>query len=282
MMMKALFATMIAAIFVSVFASGIDGQTKTRKSTVKRPVAKAAVPVETKREEPVPETVSAPPKRNERPSGSTNNPGVAVSKRSTWTEPTAFSYEFSQPNFTLALIRVDHDENGKGKISFTRKDYDEAISDPVSLSKATIDRLNTFFDELNFLDSNEDYQYEKDYSHLGNIKITRRKDGRQRTAAFNWTENKSARKLADEYRKITNEYVWIFDIKLARENQPLETPQIMSRLEGLIKRNEISDPPHLIPFLTELNNDERLPLMARNNASRLIAQILKQVEKAAK
>lgn len=280
--MRASFSTIAVVFLVLGFSSGIDGQTKTRKSTVKRPVAKAEIPVETKQEESIPETVSAPPKRNERPGSSTSNPDVAVSKKPNQAEPIAFSYEFSQPNFTLALIRVDHDENGKGNISFTRKDYDEAISDPVSLSKATIDRLNTFFEELNFLDSNENYQYEKDYSHLGNIKITRRKDGRQRTAAFNWTENKSARKLADEYRKITNEYVWVFDIKLARENQTLETPKIMSRLEGLIKRNEISDPPHLIPFLTELNNDERLPLMARNNASRLIAQILKQVEKAAK
>ena len=70
-------------------------------------------------------------------------------------------------------------------------------------------------------------------------------------------------------------YIWMFDINTARENQPLETPKLFSTLEGYLRRNEISDPPQMLPFLRELINDERMPLMARNHAARLIKQIEK-------
>jgi hypothetical protein len=61
----------------------------------------------------------------------------------------------------------------------------------------------------------------------------------------------------------------------ARANQPLLTPGLMDLVDSYIKRKEISDPPHLLPFLTQLSSDERLPLIARNHAARLAKQIEK-------
>ncbi|MDM7923571.1 MAG: hypothetical protein QUS14_14830 [Pyrinomonadaceae bacterium] len=186
-----------------------------------------------------------------------------------------FVYEFDRPGFNIELIKIQHDERGKGTISFTHKDHNEAVTDPVALSNTTLATLSQSFDSLNFLDSTENYQSEKDYSHLGNVKITLSKGGRTRTAAYNWTENKDAKLIADEYRKIANQYIWMFDINTARENQPLETPKLFSTLEGYLRRNEISDPSQMLPFLRELTIDERMPLMARNHAARLIKQIQK-------
>jgi hypothetical protein len=65
---------------------------------------------------------------------------------------------------------------------------------------------------------------------------------------------------------------------LARENQPLHTPGLMETMDRYITRGEISDPPHLLPLLTQYSTDERLPLMARNRA----AKIIKLISKAAK
>ena len=65
----------------------------------------------------------------------------------------------------------------------------------------------------------------------------------------------------------------MFDITLARENQPLEAPKLLDSLDSLIKRNEISDAEQMIPFLKELSNDERIPLIARNHAMRLVKKI---------
>ena len=103
-----------------------------------------------------------------------------------------------------------------------------------------------------------------------------------RTAKFNWTDNKDAKVLADEYRKIGNQFLWIFEINIARENQPLETPRMMDAIDALIKRNEVSDASQLIPFFKELTDDERIPLISRNHATRLIQQIEKQMAKMKK
>jgi hypothetical protein len=110
---------------------------------------------------------------------------------------------------------------------------------------------------------------------MGNISITVRKGGRERTAKYNWTSNKYAKELMDEYSRIANEYTWLFEFNVARENQPLRTPSMMDGLDSYLRRNEISHPPHLLPFLTEITSDEKLPLIARNHADKLIKQIEK-------
>lgn len=65
---------------------------------------------------------------------------------------------------------------------------------------------------------------------------------------------------------------------VTRENQPLEAPRMIDALDSYLRRGEISDPPHLLPFIKEISEDERLPLIARNHAARL----LKQIEKTKK
>ena len=110
---------------------------------------------------------------------------------------------------------------------------------------------------------------------MGNIAITVKKEGKSRTAKYNWTVNKDAKQLMDTYRGIGQEYVWRFNINLAMEMQPLQTPGLMDEITMFVNRNEIPDPPHLIPILTKLSNDERMPLMARNRAAKLIKEIEK-------
>ncbi|HEX8637992.1 MAG TPA: hypothetical protein VF692_08020, partial [Pyrinomonadaceae bacterium] len=224
-------------------------------------------------------------KKNERPAPQTNSsengsqtaksnsaPGKSVA------QPVYF-YEFSQPAFLISQLRLELDENGKGQISFVKKNYDELITDPVQLSAAALARIKSAFEELKFLDSNESYQHEKDYSHLGNVKIKVKKDGRERETAFNYTSNLKARQLADEFRKIGQQFIWIFDINLARENQPLESPRLFDALDSMIRRNEVSDAAQMIPFLKELSDDERIPLISRNHAAKLIKQIEKTTAK---
>ena len=236
-----------------------------------------------------------PTKKNERPTNAnstkenTTEPKKTIENvkansptNSTNINNPAYFYEFTQPNFLISKIFIEHDEQGKGKITFVKKDSDEEISDPLQLSLAALEKIKSAYQTLNFLDSNESYQYEKDYSHLGNMKFTVKRDGRERTAGFNWTVNKDARILADEYRKIGQQYVWIFEINLARVNQPLNAPRLMDSLDSLLRRNEISDAAQMIPFLKELSNDERIPLIARNHATRLIKGIEKNNEKAEK
>ena len=110
---------------------------------------------------------------------------------------------------------------------------------------------------------------------MGNVTITLKRDGRQRRVKYNWSDNKNAKALSDEYRRISNEYIWRFEITSARENQPLLAPQLMQQMDDYLRRGEISDPRQLLPFLRELSNDERIPLIARDNAGKLADQIQK-------
>ena len=222
-----------------------------------------------------PETTVPPAgKRNERPNDASKKT-AADSSSAVNAAPQTHFYEFTRPGFSYGKIVIEHDNAGKGKISFLKDGYDEMLTDPVMLSQTTLTKIAEALTELNFLDSTEDYQYIKDYSHLGNVTFTLKQDDRSRTVKYNWTENKGARMLMDEYRRISNEYTWRFEILLARQNMPLQTPGLMDAIDAYIRRNEVSDPAHLLPFLLELSNDERLPLIARNHAIKLMKGIEK-------
>ncbi len=267
--------TLTFALFILTFS--IAAQTKTRKTppkTVAKPIkAETQKQIETKTDEVLP----AAAKKNSRPAnGNTDGANNSENQKSASVQQTAFTYEFSQPQFVISSIRIEHDESGKGRISFRKKDFDEEITDPIQLTNATLEKLKTHFEALNFLDSTEIYQYENDYSHLGKMKIAMQTGGRGRIAEFNWTTNKNAKAIADEYRKISNQYIWMFDITVARQNQPLDAPRLMKSFDSYLKRNEISDPSQMIPFLKDLSDDERIPLIARNNAARIIKEIEKK------
>ncbi|NNE99029.1 MAG: hypothetical protein HKN25_08425 [Pyrinomonadaceae bacterium] len=211
-------------------------------------------------------------KKNARP-GDTDKPKKETPPIESKKKPPVYFYEFEKPEFLIARIRIEHDENGLGKIAFQKKDFENDIVEPLNLSSATIKKLKTNWGELNFLDSEEDYQSKREYPHLGTMRISMKKEKRARTAEFNWTDNPAARALVDEYRKIANKFVWMFDINTARQNQPLESPKIMRRLDTFLSRNAISDPEQMLPFLKELSDDERIPLISRNHASRIAKKI---------
>ena len=265
--------TRTALTLIIVLLTVAVGTAQTKRRT--RPDVKPAVATPS----PLPDTpepvVSKPnPKKNERPS---NGSAAPVDTKQTKSDPTYF-YEFTQPDFDISKIVIEHDDAGNGTITFTKKMFGDPVTDPLHVSPAALERINAAFAALNFLDSNESYQYEKDYSHLGVMTFRLKRDAKQRNTTFNFTINKDAKALADEYRKLSNQFVWIFEITVARENQPLNAPRLLDSLDSLIRRKEISDPEQMLPLLKDLKNDERIPLIARNHADRLS----KQIEKSGK
>lgn len=186
-----------------------------------------------------------------------------------------FSYEFTQPEFYVRHIVIEHDANGRGVIKFERLHDEMIYEEPVELSPAAALRISSLWQALRFLDSEESYQSERQYAHLGTMRLKMERDSRQRTAEFNWTNNKDAFALANEYRRVADQAILIFDISIARENQPLNAPKLMEEFELQMKRNGLSDPRQLVPLLRDISTDEHLPLIARNHALRLIQKIEK-------
>ena len=211
-------------------------------------------------------------KHNARPQQSA---AAAVSSSATKTDPVKYSYEFSQPKFYIKHIVLEHDVNGRGTITFERVNEDVPVTEPIQLSADALARINAAWQALQFLDSNEDYQSDKQFPHLGTMRIRMERGDRKRVAEFNWTNNRDASKLVDEYRKAADQAIWVFDIAIARENQPLNAPKLMEAMESMLKRNAVSDPRQLLKLLQDISTDEHVPLIARNHALRLIKQIQK-------
>lgn len=288
-----------AVLGFGTFASAQSKTRKAKKTTVRKTTAAKTTPVKNSAS-PVPGGAAEETavKKNERPPADKNIPADGAGSPDTGDKiapqkkPNArpgetpraaapvYFYTFSQPEFLVSKILIEHDEAGAGKISFQKRDFGEFITDPIQLSPAALERVKIAFAALDFLNSKETYQSpERSYAHLGTMTVAEKKDGRARTAEFNWTENKDAKTLADEYRRVGQQFVWIFDMSVARQNQQLETPSLMDALDSMIKRNEISDAAQMIPLLTELSTDERLPLIARNHATRIVKEIEKKAEK---
>lgn len=213
-------------------------------------------------------------------SGAKHNPrpqstASAIANVEPSTDAVKYSYEFSQPKFVVKHVVLEHDANGRGTVTFERLNEDTPIVEPLELSPAALERIKTSWQALQFLESETDYQSSKQFPHLGTMKIGVQRGDRKRVAEFNWTTNEAASALVNEYRKAADQAILIFDISIARENQPLNAPKLMEAMESLLKRNALSEPRQLLKLLEELSTDEHIPLIARNHALRLIKKIQK-------
>jgi hypothetical protein len=211
-------------------------------------------------------------KKNERPVAETQKVETPIAGAP------SYAYRFERPGFLISMMHLEHDAAGKGKITFLRDGNDEEITEKVTLPVAVLEKIDSIYAKLKFLDSTEVYQYEHDRSNMGNHTFTLKRNGLGRTVKFNWTTNEDAKALMDVYRGIGYEIVWKFEVELARDSQPLRTPSLMAEMESYLRRNEIPDPPSMLPYLRKIEGDERFPLMARNRAAKLI----KEIEKAKK
>lgn len=191
------------------------------------------------------------------------------------TDATRYSYEFTQPAFYIRHILIEHNAAGEGQITFERLGESTPIIEPVKLSASALDRILGLWGQLGFLDSHENYQSAKQFPHLGTMRFHMENGEHQRTAEFNWTNNKEAAALNKEYHRVADQATFIFDMSLARENQPLNAPKLMELLESLLNSGGLSDPGQLVPLLHDLTTDEHIPLIARNHAARLLKRIEK-------
>ena len=202
--------------------------------------------------------------------------GVFSASGPTKTDAVKYTYEFSQPKFYIKHIVLEHDANGRGTVTFERLNEDTPIVEPIELSTDALARINSSWQALQFLETETNYQSDKQFPHLGTMRIGMQRGDRKRIAEFNWTNNSDALKLINEYRKAADQAILVFDIALARENQPLNAPKLMELMESLLKRDGLSDPRQLLNLLQDLSTDEHVPLIARNHALRLIKKIEKK------
>lgn len=251
------------------------GQTKRatkRPRTKKTPVNSNASPAPTPAVAPTP-AEPEPIKKNERHDASVET--VQPAKGAVDAEAPHYTYEFTQPASYNTRILIEHDGAGRGTIKFERRTYADPVTDPIQLSPAAWTKIKGLWENLHFLESVAVYQSERQYPHMGTMRLKLQQGARVRTAEFNWTDDKNAAELVAEYRKVGEQAMLIFDIIFARDSEPLSAPDLMRRTEDMLKKNQLSDPSQMVPMLQDLSVDERIPLIARNHAARILKQIKK-------
>lgn len=189
-----------------------------------------------------------------------------------------YVYEFKQPDFFVYFVHIEHDDKGRGRIRFERRTDTEQIVEPFEFSATALARVQAHWNALGFLDSQANYQGERNYPSMGQTKLTMKRGGRERTAEFNYSQDKDAQGLANEYRKASEQAILIFELEVARESQPLETPKLINKLDTLLDRDYLSDSKQLVPLIRELTEDERVPLVGRNHATRILKKLEKQAQ----
>lgn len=186
-----------------------------------------------------------------------------------------YRYTFINERFTTPFQEVEVDESGKGIFRYHRKGSEE-IALNINLSQSLISRIQTLFDMLNFLNSNEEYQHKKDFSHLGTMTISRSHNGVERNVKFNYTSNEYLNSLTELFRNIATQETRIFELETVRSTDPISTPAQLRLLESELRSKNFADPQKIIPLLQEIRLDEGVPLIARNHADRLIKMINKE------
>jgi hypothetical protein len=235
-------------------------------------------------EQSQPKKVSVRPEDEKRPNDSPAQKTGGASSPDAANRPkedpnaTHYVYEFRQPDFFVYFIHIEHDGHGRGLIRFERRSDTEQITDPIEFSPTALARIQARFSALNFLDSAVNYQGERTYPSQGQTRLTLRHDGRERTAEFNYSQNPDAQGLAEEYRRAAEQALFVFQAKVALESQPLEIPKLLNGLESLLERNYLSDRQQLLPLIRELSEDERVPLVGRNQAARILKKLEKQAQ----
>ena len=184
-----------------------------------------------------------------------------------------YVYEFKQPDFYVYFIHIEHDDTGRGLMRFERRSDTEQITEPFEFSPAALARVRAHWEALQFLEAQANYQAERSYPSMGQTRLTVRRGGQERTTEFNYSRNEDAQGLAEEYRRASEQALFVFDVGVAVESQPLETPKLLNRLESLVGRNYLSDPQQLLPLLRQLSEDERVPLVGRNQAARILKKL---------
>lgn len=188
---------------------------------------------------------------------------------------TGFSirYRFENARFLIPRIELSIDGRGNGRLEWEKKDSPKALSREVHVSDDGLAELANLLQRLNFLQSVEVYQSSEDHGNLGSTAIRVNQAELSREVVFNYSRNKDADALGRLLRGIANREMYVADLELAVQHQPLETPAALATLAQEYKRGRIGDAVALLPLLKSIAADVSLPLITRNRANDLAKAI---------
>jgi hypothetical protein len=190
-------------------------------------------------------------------------------------DTSSFGYKFENKRFDVSLIEIDLTPDGSGSLRFKKGESDDIIDRKVKLLAPTAARLRSLLDTTQFLTSTENYQDKKDFSHLGWHSIWQREGERERSVRFNYTTNLKIREISEIFMGVATQEIDLFGLETAMQYQPLDVPRQLEVIENDLRLERIAEPTALSKPLSDLQIDETMPLIARNQAKRIVDDIRK-------
>ncbi len=186
---------------------------------------------------------------------------------------TQYYYRVDSPSMEMSKAELRFDATNRGQFIFRRKNDEEDIQLDLQLLPETVQRLNRYIQDARFLTSDENYQGDRNLSHLNTMTFRYRQGIHQREVSFNYTRNPAMRALTQLLQQIVTQESRIFNIQIARQHEPLDLDRQLQALKREVKNGWVGEPAKLRPLLEDLQADEGVLLIARRRAREILGLI---------
>jgi hypothetical protein len=188
----------------------------------------------------------------------------------------AYTYTFENEKFDPKFVEIKLTADGKAAMRYQKRDEPDIEQVDFMVTTQTTNRLKTLFDSVNFLNSQESYQSNRDLANLGKITLQLVQGERNRSTSFNFTNNQSVTQIVALFRGLETQQRRVTELTNARQFAPLDLPRLLKALEEDIKRGRIAEPKQMLTLIDEVAKDDTLPLIARNLAQKISKTLAKE------
>jgi hypothetical protein len=191
-------------------------------------------------------------------------------------ETVRYSYTFENEKFDPKFVEIKLIADGKAVLRYQKRDEPEVEQMDFTVTSQTLNRLKNLFDSVNFLNSQESYQANRDLANLGRITLQLEQGERHRRTSFNFTNNQMVMQIVTLFRGLETQQRRVTELTNARQFAPLDLPRLLKAVEEDLKRGRIAEPTQLSTLIDEIAKDDTLPLIARNLAQKILKNLAKE------
>jgi len=185
---------------------------------------------------------------------------------------THYLYRFVSDHMLPNEVKVEFDGAGKGTLAFNAPDG-QAIHVPIRLKLSTIANFAPLFDSLDFFNSGQAYQSDRDTPKAGLVTIGFKRGSQERRVSFNNTDNSIIMEIRDGLHAITRQEYRAYLLDRALRDMPEMLPDALKAVDEAITKHEVPDPARFLPELEDVASRPGMSAESKKHAEELIKLI---------
>jgi hypothetical protein len=187
--------------------------------------------------------------------------------------PAKLTYSRTFKGSSPEYIAISVDAKGSG--AYEGRKLDEAQPQgprPFQLSPGTTERIFALASQLHDFQGIE-LESHKKVANLGEKTFTYAQGGALNRVVFNYTENRTARELADVFEAIGMVEQHVAALEFEMKYDPLGLSQELLQIQIELKDKTLTDPQMLVPTLEKIAHGSRFLHLAQTRAQEIIDQV---------